>query len=205
MVLQLALFSVGALCWSVWIWLDLCIHTSQGHQQYVHRHKYTPVKALTHKLFHPYCSGGLSGSDLKWIMCQYRYIVEMAQSISFNLSVPNTACCIPNGWIVSSIQWASAGCTEVKAEVKWRLEVTRDGSFRSGKVEYIDLPFALTHHFQLFCVEASTFKTLWGLNSPPQPYGQNSFCTSTFFAIASTLLYNSGNLFSTFSANCNFH
>ena len=46
-----------------------------------------------------------------------------------------------------------------------RPEVTRDG----GKVEYVDLPFALTGQLRLYCVAANTFKMDWlGLTVHPQ-------------------------------------
>ena len=50
--------------------------------------------------------------------------LETAQSIGFNLSVPNTACCIPNERTAS----ASQSVTVIWTEVKERPEVTRDGN-----------------------------------------------------------------------------
>lgn len=49
---------------------------------------------------------GLSESDLKRIVCQHSRVVETAQSVGFNLSVPNTAYYIPNGRPAPASQWA---------------------------------------------------------------------------------------------------
>ena len=77
--------------------------------------------------FHPY------GSEEP---CQHSRTVETAHSIGFSLSVPKTACFIPNEWTAS----ASNECPPSgRNEVKERSEVTRDGNSSSGKVEYVGL------------------------------------------------------------------
>ena len=75
----------------------------------------------------------------------------MAQSIGFELAVPNTECYIPKGWIASVSQWEPTIWTEVKGQ-------SSQGKVTQVAVEYIDIPFALTFQLQLYCVGASTFR-----------------------------------------------
>ena len=81
-------------------------------------------------------------TDQTWSQTgQFSRTVETAQRIGFNLSVPNTACAMPR--------------TELHPPASER---PRFGLKRT-KVEYVDLPLALTHQFRLYRVASSTFKT----------------------------------------------
>ena len=68
------------------VFTDLSVKVSSGR-----------LKALIHVLFQPYGLGEPSEPDLKRIAQQHCSKAEQAQSSGYNLSVPNTACYIPNG------------------------------------------------------------------------------------------------------------
>lgn len=120
----------------------------------------------------------------------HSHTVETVQHFDFNLSIPDIACYIPSRSTASASHWAS-----IWIEVKERSEVTRNGNWLSGKVEYINLPLALlplalAHKFQLYCMAASTFKTdliVWGLNDPLQPFllppKQLVYCHNLLFLV----------------------
>ena len=82
---------------------------------------------------------------------------KTAQSSGFNLSVPNTACYIPNDELYRPASESPP------FEMKWL-----KGQRSQGKVtrvaarlnNYVGLPFSLTRQFRLYRVTASTFKTI---------------------------------------------
>ena len=115
------------------------------------------LNALIHQPFQPHGWAGPPNPDLTWSACWHSHIVNSAHSIRFNLSLPNTACYIPN---MTHIRQPMSGCRLDWSEGKvgcrkwWEL-------WNSGKVDYVHLPLALTYRFWPDCVAAtssSTFK-----------------------------------------------
>ena len=68
--------------------------------------------------------------DLRRIVCLHSCTHRMAESISFNMSVLNTAYYVPNGSTASASQSTPAVWTRVKE----RPQVTRDGNSRVVKL-----------------------------------------------------------------------
>ena len=77
--------------------------------------------------FRPYDWRGPPEPGLKRIVCQHGRMVQTAQRVGLNLSVPNTDCYSSNGWTASASPWAPT-------EMKERPEVTRDGNFRVARL-----------------------------------------------------------------------
>ena len=115
------------------------------------------LNALIHPPFQPHGWAGPPNPDLTWSACWHSHIVNATHSIRFNLSLPNTACYIPN--MTHIRQPMSARCFDwsegkVGRHKWWEL-------WNSGKVDYVHLHLALTYRFWPDCVAAtssSTFK-----------------------------------------------
>ena len=101
--------------------------------------------------FGPMVQDRLFEPDLTQIVHQHSCTLAMAQSIRFELAVPNTAFYIPKGCTVSASQWEPIIWTEVKGQ-------SSQGKVTQVAVEHINVPFALTFQLQLYCVGASTFR-----------------------------------------------
>ena len=107
-----------------------------------------------------------SNPDFKRIVCEHNRTVKTEKSITFNLSVPNTACCIPKGKNASASQWRPP------FGLKWR---------KGQRSQWIvTLEYQGWIRWPAPCPSASavsfgsqyswwTGPITWGLNSPPQP------------------------------------
>lgn len=114
----------------------------------------------------------------------HNHTVEMAQYISFNLSIPNTECNIPNGQTVLTSQWVPTIWTKVTMDGKSQVA--------SSMVQYVNFPPVLTHQFQPIMWQPVRLRQTHRLTEGPvQPYelqmvllhhnyGQNSLCISAF-------------------------
>ena len=132
------------------------------------------VKALIHRVLAVW--GGLSKSDLIWIMCQHSHMVETVQYISFNLSIPNTKYCIPDELNLPANEYPPFG-------LKWKPEITRDGNswvarlnsqlWFNTSVLAVLCGCQYIYIFSSFVWQIWMDLTMWGLDSP-EPYGQTS-------------------------------
>ena len=99
---QMCVFVSQILCVWLPVWVTDCVFVNQICVFAIHRYyvnmclatcaqvQVVCAEAVIHEPFQLYSWTGPSKPDLNWIM------VEMAESISFNLSIPNIAWCIPS-------------------------------------------------------------------------------------------------------------
>ena len=103
--------------------------------------------------------------------------LKKLSTFSFNLSIPNTACYIPNRRTASTSQWAPTILTEAKE----RPEITRDGN-PQVLARLNTSTFPMLYPISLGCIMRQpirfkwTVPTTWGRNPPPQPYSQSTSC-----------------------------
>ena len=109
---------------------------------------------------------------------QHSCTVTTARNISFNLSVPNTACYTPNIWIASASQWMPTVLTDVKE----RPEVTRGGKSWVKRLNTATLtnPSVASVSCGIQYILRQTGSIASGLNCPLHPQIRNCSCISTF-------------------------